>query len=183
MIKELRNPSKSKGLATVEMVFIIPVLLLLGLGVIELSHAIQAKNISTALAREGANLASRSTVDSDQQIMDALALSADPLDFSQEGIIYISVIVGDDDPDPYVSEQHRWLNHGISSLSETWSDCPSWQGDGTCSVPTPKPRLSNFPITLEPGETVHVVEIVYDYSWLTRYLTDQNLLIYSRAFM
>ncbi|WP_315980603.1 hypothetical protein [Aliamphritea spongicola] len=60
--------------------------------------------------------------------MDALALSADPLDFSQEGIIYISVIVGDDDPDPYVSEQHRWLNHGISSLSETWSDCPSWQG-------------------------------------------------------
>ncbi|WP_458576097.1 TadE/TadG family type IV pilus assembly protein [Aliamphritea spongicola] len=43
MIKELRNPSKSKGLATVEMVFIIPVLLLLGLGVIELSHAIQAK--------------------------------------------------------------------------------------------------------------------------------------------
>ena len=104
------SPVKARGLAAIEMMFVIPLLLLLGLGVIELSHVILAKNISTAVAREGANLASRPFSDSDQDIMDALALSADPLDMPQDGVIYISVVVGDDDLITYLSEQHRWRN-------------------------------------------------------------------------
>lgn len=177
------SPLKARGLAAVEMVFVIPLLLLLGLGVLELSQLILAKNISTALAREGANLASRAFADSDQEIMDALALSADPLDLSQDGVIYISVVVGDDDPYPYISEQHRWHDHGYSTSSRTWGRCPSWDGNGACVIPSNKPRLANFPMTLEPGETVHIVEVMYDYSFLTRYVFDQNHVIYSRVLM
>ena len=177
------SPAKVRGLAAVEMVFVIPILLLLGLGVVELSHVILAKNISTSLAREGANLASRSFSDSDQEIMDALALSADPLDLSQNGVIYISVVVGDDDPDPYISEQHRWLGYGFGSSSRMWAGCPSWDRNGACVIPSRKPRLSNFPMALEPGETVHIVEVVYDYSYLTSYVFDHNQLIYSRVLM
>ena len=39
------SPAKARGLAAVEMVLVIPLLLLLGLGVIELTHVILAKNI------------------------------------------------------------------------------------------------------------------------------------------
>ena len=177
------SPVKARGLAAVEMVFVIPILLLLGLGVVELSHVIMAKNISTALAREGANLTSRSFSDSDQEIMDALAISADPLDLSQNGVIYISVIVGDEERDPYISEQHRWLGYGYNSSSRMWGSCPSWDRNGACVIPSRKPRLTNFPMALEPGETVHIVEVIYDYSYLTSYVFDHNQLIYSRVLM
>jgi hypothetical protein len=178
------SPAKARGIAVVEMVIVTPILLLLGLGVIEVSHLILAKNVTTALAREGANLASRSFADSDQEIMDALALSADPpLDLSQDGVIYISVVVGDDDPYPYISEQHRWLDYGYSSSSRMWGSCSSWDGNGACNLPSTKPRLTNFPMALEPGETVHVVEVMYDYSTLTRYVFDHNLVIYTRVLM
>ena len=174
---------KNRGIATLEMLVVIPLLLLLGLGVIEVSRAIQAQNVSTGLAREGANLASRSISDSDQEIMDALALSADPLDLSQDGVIYISVVVGEEDAAPYVLEQHRWINSGYGHSSQTWSGCPSWGGDGVCQLPVPRPRLTSFPMTLDPGETVHVVEVIYDYSLLTNFVLGQNLSIYSRALM
>lgn len=177
------SPVKARGLAAIEMVFVIPLLLLLGLGVIELCHVILAKNVSTSVAREGANLASRSFSDSDQDIMDALALSADPLDMPQDGVIYISVVVGDDDPDPYISEQHRWLGYGYGSSSRMWGSCPSWDGNGACVIPSTKPRLTDFPMALEPGETVHIVEVIYDYSFLTSYVFDQNHVIYSRVLM
>jgi hypothetical protein len=177
------SPAKARGLAAVEMVLVIPLLLLLGLGVIELTHVILAKNISTAVAREGANLSSRSFSDSDQDIMDALALSADPMDMPQNGVIYISVVVGDDDPDPYISEQHRWLDYGYSASSRMWGNCTSWDANGACDIPSTKPRLTNFPMALEPGETVHIVEVIYDYSFLTRYVFDQNHVIYTRVLM
>ena len=177
------SPAKARGLAAVEMVLVIPLLLLLGLGVIELTHVILAKNISTAVAREGANLSSRSFSDSDQDIMDALALSADPMDMPQNGVIYISVVVGDDDPDPYISEQHRWLDYGYSASSRMWGNCTSWDANGACDIPSTKPRLTNFPMALEPGETVHIVEVIYDYSFLTRYVFDRNHVIYSRVLM
>lgn len=177
------SPKKARGLAAVEMVLVIPLLLLLGLGVIELSQVILAKNISTAVAREGANLASRSFSDSDQDIMDALALSADPLDMPEDGVIYISVVVGDDDPDPYISEQHRWLDYGYSASSRMWENCASWDANGACDIPSTRPRLTNFPMTLEPGETVHIVEVIYDYSFLTRYVFDQSHVIYTRVLM
>jgi hypothetical protein len=177
------SPSKTRGLAAVEMVIATPLMLLMGLGVIEASHAILAKNITTALAREGANLSSRSFVDSEQKIMDALALSAEPLDLSEDGVIYISVVVGDDDPYPYLSEQHRWLDHGYDAASRTWENCSSWESDGSCDLPKNKPRLTDFPMVLEPGETVHVVEVIYDYSMLTRYVYDHNFVMYTRVLM
>jgi hypothetical protein len=177
------SPAKARGLAAVEMVLVIPLLLLLGLGVIELTHVILAKNISTAVAREGANLSSRSFSDSDQDIMDALALSADPMDMPQNGVIYISVVVGDDDPDPYISEQHRWLDYGYSASSRMWGNCTSWDANGACDIPSTKPRLTNVPRALEPGETGHIVEVIYDYSFLTRYVFDQNHVIYTRVLM
>lgn len=180
----LSTPQRSqRGVASIEMVIVVPLLLLLGLGVIELSRAIQANNITANLTREGANLASRAITSSSQEVMDALALSADPLNLSQDGVIYITEVVGEAGQNPYIAEQHRWLNSGFASASQIWGSCASWQADGSCQLANPRPRLNNFPVTLDPGETAHVVEVVYDFSLLTSYIFSNNLTIYSRSFM
>ena len=172
-----------KGVASIEMVIVVPILILLGFGVIELARAIQANNMASNLTREGANLASRAITSTSQEVMDALALSADPLQLSQDGIIYITVVVGELGQNPYISEQHRWLNSGYNGASQIWSTCGTWNADGSCNISSPPPRLSNFPISLDPGETAHVVEVVYDFSLLTSYITNNNLTIYSQSFM
>lgn len=178
-----RNNRFMRGIAAVEMLIIVPILLLIGYGVVELSRAIQANNITANLTREGANLASRSITSSPQEVMDALSLSANPLDLSQHGVIYITVVVGESGQDPYVSEQHRWLSSGYTGASQIWSSCGSWNTDGSCSVSNPPPRLSSFPVNLDPGETIHVVEVVYDFALLTSYVTNNNITIYSQSFM
>lgn len=171
------------GIAAVEMLIVVPALLLVGFGVVELSRAIQANNITANLTREGANLASRSITATPQEVMNALSLSANPLDLAQNGIIYITVVVGESGEDPYISEQHRWLSSGYSGASEIWSSCGSWNNDGSCNLSNPPPRLSSFPVNLNPGETVHVVEVVYDFELLTSYVTNNNITIYSQSFM
>lgn len=110
----------NRGIATVEILIALPILLLLLFGVFELTRAYQIQNMATAISREGANLASRSLSGSEQEIMDILAQSADPLDFSQDGSIYISVVVGELNMDPFLQEQHRWLNSGFIKPSTTW---------------------------------------------------------------
>lgn len=182
MTKVYSSQRKSQGIAAVEMTIILPILIMLAFGVFEAVHIVQAKNISISLAREGANIASRSSIDSEQEIMDGLALSAHPLDFSSNGIIYISVVVGDTESGPYVSEQHRWKNYGYASESSTWSGCQYWS-EGQCIIPTNRPRLTDFPMSLSDGETVHIIEVFYEYSWLTDIIFDQSIVIHSDALM
>jgi len=173
----------SRGVATVEMVIALPILLLLLFGVFELARAYQVQNMATALTREGANLASRSFSGSEQEIMDVLAISADPLDFAQDGSIYISVVVGEQDNDPFVLAQHRWLNSGFVRPSKTWGSCGFWQLDGTCQLPNPPPRLATFPLALDPGETVYVVEVFYEHSVIGRYVFDGDMVVHSQTMM
>ena len=175
--------TKSRGLAMIETVIILPLLLILVFGVVELGRAIQAHNIVTNLSREGANTASRSILVPPQVNMDALALSSPPLDLSQDGVIFISVVVGVQNSPPFLQAQHRWLNFGDNSSSQIWANCSSWDAQGECILPDPKPNLPGFPMALDPGQTVYVVEVFYDYAPLTSYVVDQNIKIYSRGIM
>jgi Flp pilus assembly protein TadG len=62
----------------IELALILPILLLLGFGGTELSHAILYNNMLINMSREGANLASRTT-QSPQFIIDALNHTSAPL--------------------------------------------------------------------------------------------------------
>ncbi|MCV6611616.1 MAG: pilus assembly protein [Amphritea sp.] len=171
-----------RGIATIEVVIVLPVLLLLFFGIFELTRAFQVQNIATAVTREGANLASRAFATDEQAIMDVLAQSANPLDFDQRGALYISVVVGEQSQDPFVQAQHRWSQNGLPQNSSLWGSCPSWQND-ECNIPSTLPRLSNFPIALDPGETVHVVEVFYQHNVLGSYVFDNDIVLYSRSIM
>ncbi|CAM4078089.1 TadE/TadG family type IV pilus assembly protein [Vibrio neonatus] len=174
---------KNLGLASVEMTFIVPILLIIMMGVFELTQVIQANNIIISISREGANLISRNSSQTPEQVMDTIASTSDPLDLNQDGIIYINLVVGREDNngnplDPVLNQQYRWGDFGYTASSSTWSGCTQWTGDdnGICDMDS-DPVLTNFPLQLDSGESVYVVEVMYRYSPISTLIFDSDFTI------
>jgi len=171
-----RSSRGMRGVAVVEFALILPILLLLTLGVVDFSRAIQFNNILVNLTREGANLSARTT-EQPQYILRALIDTATPLQMNVDGMMYITKLVGRSDGEAKVEEQYRPDNGGKRALqSRIWS-CSNWSG-GKCNVPATRPVVS-LPTTLREGETVYAVEAIYDYTLLTRYLISDDPRLYS----
>jgi Flp pilus assembly protein TadG len=80
-----------QGQALVEFAFIIPLLVVLALGVVEVSYALLDQHVVTKLSREGSNLISRNT--SLQDAATAMkSMSSRPLDFSDGSRLIFSVL-------------------------------------------------------------------------------------------
>lgn len=161
------------GFAAVEMTLVLPVLLLITLAIYELTEMIQANNIIVSISREGANLISRTSTQSAQDVMAIVASTSNPLDLGSDGIIYISQIVGVENSDPFVNQQFRWNGYGYDVNSKIWASCSLWDAGGECQLPSTKPSLTAFPLQLESGESVYVVEVLYRYSPAFSYFIDQ----------
>ena len=172
---------KLKGVVVVEMVLVLPVLLMLMVAVIDLSRAIQANNILVNISREGANIASRSG-ETPQDVMSALSLTSDPLDLEADGMMYVTVVTGQEDAPPVVIEQYRWTDGGLPVASRTWAGCGVWGGDGECLSTDVRPPLGGFPIDLADGETVYSVEVFYEYSSIS-YVLGDTLPLYSNVYL
>jgi hypothetical protein len=83
---------QEKGAAAAELAFILPILLVLIFGVIDIGRLIQARLILTNVSREGGSLASRGFA-SDSNFLNMLLASGTPLNLSGPlGKIYVSRI-------------------------------------------------------------------------------------------
>jgi Flp pilus assembly protein TadG len=139
------------GSAFVELAIVLPLLILLALGVFDFARAIHAKNMITNMSREGANLASRTTTNG-SDIMNAIAYTAQPLNMTNYGAIYITVVQGDTEDGstvPKIISQSSWRDK---------SNPPSKIGSSTGSTAQNLDTLK-----LADGETVHAVEVFYRY--------------------
>jgi len=146
------------------------------LGIVDLSRAIQFDNVLIHLSREGANLASRTTR-APNEIISVLSTTAQPLDLNQNGMIYITKVVGLANGRAAIEEQYRSLQ-GQSSLQSLLYSCPAWQADGSCQVPGVLPTVQLAAPLLE-GESVSIVEARYDYPLFTQYLFDAGPDLYA----
>lgn len=180
-IKVLRQRTRSAGASAIELAIILPLLLLLGLSIYDIARALQANIILVSVAREGGNLASRATGYDYTQVMDAIAATTPPLEMRNNGMIYITKIMGYSEGGAIrniVLEQHRWQkgwsvsNYGPSSA--VWN-CgagggTSWGNDGSCTgLPSPgknSPTSSAMPGQLVDGEVIYAVETFYRYKSL-----------------
>ena len=144
------------GQALLELALVLPLLVLLVLGVFDFSRAILAKNIITNVSREGASLASRSSIPP-EDIMNSLAYTALPLDMNDRGMMYITKITGvkhGNRIDPTIinaTDQFRWKNK---------TSPPSKIG-----MPSGANTIANNlgSLTLNEDDTVYVVEVFYNY--------------------
>lgn len=156
-----RTPAnKASGQAIVELAFVLPVLVLLLLGLYDGASAIRANNIISNMSREGANLASRSTIPS-QDILNALAMTAQPLDMKKNGMMYITVVQGDA-TQPMVESQIGWQN---SDLRDSISSRVDAQKLGV-NLDSSKNQIA------------YVVEVFYNYK--SMFLSETKLL-YSKT--
>lgn len=88
LIHRLRG---SRGQSIIEMTIMLPFLVMLALGVVEISFGMLDQHIVTKLTREGSNLISRNT--SMQDAITALtAMSARPVDFNTQSKVILSVL-------------------------------------------------------------------------------------------
>jgi Flp pilus assembly protein TadG len=156
-----RRHGGCRGAAAVEAALLLPLLVLLALPVADLARALQARLILDAISREGASLAARGRLplkDAGQSIMDTLAATAPPLDMRQDGMLFISRIMGSASG-PLVLEQHRWLGGGHDAAVAA-AACAGWDAAGRCTQQA-------GPVALDPdaapddGEVVHAFEAHY----------------------
>ena len=152
--------ASQKGQALIERALALPLLLLLVLGVVELSNMLNSYLVLTHLTREGANSTSRgtdSTIDSD---LDAVIAAAEPVIRSdnpgQWKVIYSQIVPGDPPADPEKYQIRRlgtWIRGGFGKESKIgFPDSPvNWAELGVASG------------SISRGNSFHVVEVYYDY--------------------
>jgi Flp pilus assembly protein TadG len=146
-----RSNHKTSGQACVELALVLPVLLLLLAGVYDFACAIRASNTISNMSREGASLASRSSVGA-QDIMNALAVTAQSLDMKNNGMMFLSVVQGTATAgQPKIISQTGWQNGKYAASSRITASTPNL-GLGT--------------LKLDASKTVYVVEVIYNYQGL-----------------
>lgn len=147
LLTKLRDRS---GQGLVELALLLPVLIVLTLGLIDLSRAIHAHNCIVNMSREGANLASRSMLIHDlkgrQTIMNSLAGTAQTLDMKSNGMMYLIRVRN---------------SGGFTELdAEAWKQRP----DGPPSA-VDDTTLPNYlgKITPGPHDEIWICEVFYQY--------------------
>jgi hypothetical protein len=173
---------RGAGLAAVEFALLLPLLLVLLIGLIDIARALQANMILINMSREGANLASRGKLqlsENHQAIIGQVAATAPPLDMNKLGMIYITRLMGSGTGGAgrtLVLEQYRWDDSknnlgfrvsGYSPGSKIWT-CSNWASGsaGACVVPSGAnaPSVSLMSGTLADGEVIYVVETYYKFN-------------------
>ena len=173
---------RQRGVAAVELALLMPMLVVLLLCAIDGARALQANIIITNIAREGANILSRSGVDLDdssQDTINALMASAPPLNVNQLGMMYITRVMGEVTNGvsrSVVLDQYRWddaerlqgfRRSGYAPQSKVYG-CSAWSSTGKCSSVNSASRPATSVMTgkLDPGEVVFVVETFYRFDML-----------------
>lgn len=166
------NPStlrRSRGGAALEMLLCLPLLLLLAYPVTDVARIFQANAILTNIAREGANLASR-TSGQEQAIMASLAATAPPLDMQANGMIHITRILAfkkNGSTQNVVVGQQRWRSGSYAPTKGVWT-CGAagthWDLNGNCvGLPSPDaaPAVNVMQGALNDGDVIYLVEVFY----------------------
>ena len=166
-----------KGQSIAEFAMVLPLLVMLALGVIEVSFALYDQHVITKLSREGANLISR-----DATIQDATAalraMSVRPVNFTNGSKVIFSVIkrgatTGTANYNHLVLYQRYEFGSMTGNSTIRTSGSASFGGppnyEATNSDNNTSLRVTNLPNTLAvtPGGMVYVTEIYQRHAMLT----------------
>lgn len=175
---------RERGIAAVELALLLPMLVILALCAIDGARALQANIIMTNVAREGANLASRGGTDLEdgsQDIIYAVMASAPPLNVNQQGMMYITRVMGVGTTQSVVLDQYRWDDaaRNLGARKSTYQPasriyaCGSWNSAGKCTAisSSSRPPVKVLTGKLDNGEIVYVVETFYKFDMLVNAFT------------
>ncbi|MFL9898100.1 TadE/TadG family type IV pilus assembly protein [Paraburkholderia fungorum] len=171
-----RSRHAARGIISVEMALLLPILVALALPVYDIARNVQAQMILINVSREGANLSSRASLTYPMQtIMSSLTSTTPPLNMNAYGMIYITEIMGNNNCDSsgnnctgVVVAQYRWNGGNYFPASQLWSCGNSgtrWAADGSCSgLPAAgksSPVVNLLQGKLYSGQIAYAVETFY----------------------
>jgi hypothetical protein len=167
---KLKNRLRSagrKGIATVEMAIIFPLMMIMAFAIVDFGRLIQARIIVANVAREGGSLASRD-IQSAWSLIGMLQTGSSPLNMSADGKIYIWKIragVSAGSPDPYIDVAASASSGGLSVASTI--------GAGQTNLGLTPQLYNHLEFDSSAGKQtsdisdVTVVEVFYKYTPLT----------------
>jgi Flp pilus assembly protein TadG len=138
----------------IEFTLMAVILLVLVFGIIDVGRALYQHQILINLSREGANLASRGT--STTNTVDALVVSANPLNITNDGRIILTLIQRQPDLSLKVVEQYA--SGGLSDRSRV---APLGRITPSAAIKIP----SN--VIPQPNQALTVAEVFYTYTAIT----------------
>ncbi len=165
-----RRVSCASGQALLEFALVLPLVLVLALGVIEVGYALLDQHVVTKLAREGSNLISRDT-----SLADAATamknMSSRPVDFSTSGsskgifsvVKNVATIGASNYGKAVLYQRHAYGNlslPGSSTLNNSggaFGSSPEFQAvnsDNDTSL-----QITNLPATMAIGGMLYITEI------------------------
>jgi TadE-like protein len=167
----------TRGQSVIEFAMVMPLLLVIVLGVVEVSYALLDQHVITKLSREGSNLISRDTSLADSAAA-LKSMSGRPVDFSTNARLIFSVVrrgatTGTSNYDKDVLYQR--YEYGALSASSMLStrgsasygsgpDYAAANPDGDTNI-----QVTNLPagITLTTGGTLYITEIYVQHELIT----------------
>jgi len=175
-----RHARRVSGTSLVEFALLLPVLLLFVLGVVDVGRALQFNNIVTVMSREGANLAARTSGDTDI-IIESITEAAAPLDMPANGMVYVTSVMGSSTGSGLVASQYQSTS-GNTALKSAIYTCTALGSKGACTVPTGAASQA-IGLTLQPGEIVNVVEVLYKFVPLTSFVWVRPATLYAKTIL
>jgi hypothetical protein len=158
----------NQGASILELVFLLPLLVIMAFGVIDLGRLIHARLVVTNVSREGGSLASRAR--GGPNLIAMLQSSATPFDLVNQGQIYITEI-GAEDPthappivNPYIISRSQ---NGSLSVSSSISGAVQGQLQSGLSQTMVDHLRVILPATTADISGVTVVEVFYHYRPIT----------------
>jgi hypothetical protein len=154
-----------RGAALVELALLLPILVVLAFGVIDLGRLIHARLVVTNVSREGGSLASRD-IKVGNDLITMLQSSATPFNLATQGRIYVYRINAGEtrfDPLPYIDSKFSGGAYGVSSsITGNVGDTPGGLSSTLMNHLTFRTAIN----TSELSE-ISIVEVFYHYRPIT----------------
>jgi len=155
-----------RGVALVELALLLPILVVLAFGVIDLGRLIHARLVVTNVSREGGSLASRD-IQTGNNLITMLQSSAAPFNLQTQGRIYVTKIKAGmtlADPLPRIDTRLQGGNYNVSSsIGGIVGQVPTGLSSTMYNHLRFEPAPQNAPDITE----LSVVEVFYHYRPIT----------------
>ena len=176
----MKRLTSEHGQSLLEFAFIMPLVLLLALGVIEVSYALLDQHVVTKLTREGSNLISRDVKISDVETA-MRTMSTRPVDFNTRSRMILTVLRKGGTPGtPNYDRVIVYQRYAFGSLTGTgYSSALQTAGTGAYrgspdyeavnADTDTRIQVSSLPagLTMDRGNTIYVTEIYTRHDLLT----------------